>query len=60
MKRPIYKKTSHGCHYGRTDPDFTWEVVKDLSHEKKVWYDYHSILSIAWNLMLWLSIKESN
>jgi S-adenosylmethionine synthetase len=32
LKRPIYKKTSHGCHYGKSDPDFTWEVIKDLSH----------------------------
>jgi S-adenosylmethionine synthetase len=35
LKRPIYKKTSVGCHFGRDDPDFTWEKVKDLSHEKK-------------------------
>jgi S-adenosylmethionine synthetase len=32
LKRPIFKKTAHGCHFGRTDPDFTWEQVKDLSH----------------------------
>jgi len=24
LKRPIYRKTAHGCHFGRTDPDFTW------------------------------------
>lgn len=35
LKRPIFKKTAHGCHFGRTDADFTWEQVKDLSHEKK-------------------------
>jgi S-adenosylmethionine synthetase len=32
LKRPIYKKTAHGCHFGRNDVDFTWEKVKDLSH----------------------------
>ena len=25
LKRPIYKKTAHGGHFGRNDPDFTWE-----------------------------------
>lgn len=35
LKRPIYKKTSAFGHFGREDPDFTWETVKDLSHEKK-------------------------
>ena len=34
LKRPIYQKTASYCHFGREeDPDFTWEVVKDLSHE---------------------------
>ena len=37
LKRPIYRKTAHGCHFGRNDPDFTWEQVKDLSHERKWW-----------------------
>ena len=32
LKRPIFKKTSFGCHFGRQDPDFLWEIVKDLSH----------------------------
>lgn len=32
LKRPIYKKTASGCHFGREDPDFTWEAIKDLSH----------------------------
>ncbi len=36
LKRPIYKKTANGCHFGRNDPDFTWEQIKDLSHEKKM------------------------
>jgi S-adenosylmethionine synthetase len=35
LRRPIYKKTSAFCHFGRNDPDFTWESPKDLSHEKK-------------------------
>jgi len=35
LKRPIYKKTSAFGHFGRNDPDFTWETPKDLSHEKK-------------------------
>lgn len=35
LKRPIYKKTASGCHFGRDDEDFTWEKIKDLSHEKK-------------------------
>lgn len=24
LNRPIFKKTSHGGHFGRNDPDFTW------------------------------------
>lgn len=32
LKRPIYKKTASGCHFGRSDPDFTWEKIIDLSH----------------------------
>ncbi|KAJ3433019.1 s-adenosylmethionine synthase [Anaeramoeba flamelloides] len=30
LKRPIYKKTSCYCHFGRNDPDFTWETPKKL------------------------------
>jgi S-adenosylmethionine synthetase len=33
LKRPIYKKLASFGHFGRTDPDFMWEKVKDLSHE---------------------------
>ena len=34
LKRPIYQKTAAYGHFGREDdPDFTWEVPKDLSHE---------------------------
>lgn len=35
LKRPIFRLTAHGGHFGRTEPEFTWEQVKDLSHEKK-------------------------
>jgi S-adenosylmethionine synthetase len=35
LKRPIYKKTASFGHFGRNDPDFTWEKAKDLSHELK-------------------------
>lgn len=35
LKRPIYRKLAAFGHFGRTDPDFLWEVPKDLSHEKK-------------------------
>ena len=35
LKRPIYRKTAAFGHFGRNDPDFTWETSKDLSHEKK-------------------------
>jgi S-adenosylmethionine synthetase len=33
LQRPIYQKTVAYGHFGRTDPDFTWEVPKDLRHE---------------------------
>jgi S-adenosylmethionine synthetase len=25
LTRPIFRKTACGGHFGRTDPDFTWE-----------------------------------
>ena len=25
LRRPIYRKTAAFGHFGRTDPDFTWE-----------------------------------
>jgi len=31
LKRPIYKKTSAYGHFGRNDPDFTWETPKKLN-----------------------------
>ena len=30
LKRPIFKKTSSGGHFGRNDPDFLWETPKIL------------------------------
>jgi len=30
LKRPIYEKTAYHGHFGRSDPDFTWETVKPL------------------------------
>jgi S-adenosylmethionine synthetase len=30
LKRPIYKKTATGGHFGRNDADFTWETPKTL------------------------------
>jgi len=35
LRRPIYKKTASGGHFGRNEPEFKWESVIDLSHEKK-------------------------
>ena len=31
LKRPIYQKTASFGHFGRTDPDFTWETPKTLN-----------------------------
>ena len=30
LRRPILKKTAAYGHFGRNDPDFTWEQPKDL------------------------------
>ena len=38
LKRPIYSKTTAYGHFGRNEPDFTWENIKDLSHERKWCY----------------------
>jgi len=27
LRRPIYKKTAAYGHFGRNDPDFTWEAT---------------------------------
>jgi len=31
LKRPIYQKTARFGHFGRNDPDFTWETPKKLN-----------------------------
>jgi len=31
LKRPIYQKTAYFGHFGRNDPDFTWETPKPLT-----------------------------
>ncbi len=31
LKRPIYKKTTNYGHFGREDPDFTWEQTDAAS-----------------------------
>jgi S-adenosylmethionine synthetase len=30
LRRPIYQKTASGGHFGRNDPDFTWETPRNL------------------------------
>lgn len=35
LREARFKKTSSGGHFGREEPEFTWESIKDLSHEKK-------------------------
>jgi S-adenosylmethionine synthetase len=30
LRRPIYQKTAYFGHFGRNDPDFTWETPKTL------------------------------
>jgi S-adenosylmethionine synthetase len=31
LRRPIYRKTAAGGHFGRNDPDFTWEDTSNAS-----------------------------
>ncbi|MDP3882264.1 MAG: methionine adenosyltransferase [Nanoarchaeota archaeon] len=35
LKRPIYKKTASYGHFGRSDPDFTWEKLDKVNELKK-------------------------
>lgn len=35
LLRPIYRKTAFGGHFGRSDPDFTWEKTDKISDLKK-------------------------
>jgi len=30
LRRPVYEKTAYWGHFGRNDPDFTWEQPKKL------------------------------
>jgi len=32
LRRPIYQKTARFGHFGRNDPDFTWEQPKELKY----------------------------
>jgi len=32
LRRPVMKKTAAYGHFGRADPDFTWEVPKELTY----------------------------
>ncbi len=36
LRRPIYKKTAAYGHFGRNDPDFTWEKTDKVEELKKV------------------------
>jgi S-adenosylmethionine synthetase len=39
LRRPIYKKTAAYGHFGRSEPDFTWERtdrVKDLRDDARI------------------------
>jgi S-adenosylmethionine synthetase len=36
LLRPIYKKTAAYGHFGRNDPDFTWEKTTKVDKLKKV------------------------
>ncbi len=35
LRRPIFQKTAWGGHFGRNDPDFTWEAVDKASALRK-------------------------
>jgi S-adenosylmethionine synthetase len=35
LRRPIYKKTAAYGHFGRSDPDFTWETTDKAEELKK-------------------------
>ncbi|MBS3070591.1 methionine adenosyltransferase domain-containing protein, partial [Candidatus Micrarchaeota archaeon] len=36
LLRPIYKKTAAYGHFGRNDPDFTWEKTDKVEELKKL------------------------
>jgi S-adenosylmethionine synthetase len=35
LRRPIYRKTAAGGHFGRTEPEFTWEKTDKAEELKK-------------------------
>lgn len=35
LRRPIYRKTASGGHFGRTEPEFTWEKIDKATDLKK-------------------------
>ena len=35
LRRPIYQKTAHGGHFGRNEPEFTWEKTDKAAELKK-------------------------
>ncbi len=35
LRRPIYKKTARYGHFGRNDPDFTWEKIDKVAQLRK-------------------------
>ncbi|MEK6958039.1 MAG: methionine adenosyltransferase domain-containing protein, partial [archaeon] len=35
LKRPIFRKTASYGHFGRNDPDFTWEKTDKVAELKK-------------------------
>ena len=35
LRRPIFQKTASGGHFGRNDPDFTWERTEDAARLRK-------------------------
>ncbi len=36
LRRPIYRKTSNYGHFGRNNPEFTWEILDFVSKLKKI------------------------
>jgi S-adenosylmethionine synthetase len=35
LRRPIYRKTASGGHFGRSEPEFTWEKIDKAALLKK-------------------------
>jgi len=35
LRRPIYRQTSAGGHFGRSEPEFTWENTDKAAELKK-------------------------